>query len=268
MRILLAAKHAPEGRQPMGGVQSWCRTIASEFRQMGYEAITWGPEQPLPEGRFDLGIIANAEYTLPALDRCQSVVNVSHGIIPAEKPLDGVPLLFTSEGVREFWGKDGGIIRQPIDLAFWQPDRRAYRCGFVRYSYRAGLGFLRPLSSQFAQPFNHISWVTPEHARTWMQNGVLVFASGRAALEAAACGAAVVVCDYRRSYQGPLAAMLGEQQMLNNYSGRGGVEANPITVRDLIIQALKTDGSWWRYWVEQHHDARIIANQILETANA
>ena len=84
MRILLAAKHAPHGKRPIGGVQSWCRTVAQELIQRGHEAVTWGPEQPAPLGVFDLGVIANVGDTSRAFDWCQKTINVCHGIIPAE----------------------------------------------------------------------------------------------------------------------------------------------------------------------------------------
>src|SRR5690606_6899005 len=116
MRILLAAKHAPQGRRPIGGVQSWCRTIAAELARLGHDVETWGPELPLPEGRFDAGVIANAGDTGVVVEKCDRVLAVCHGIIPAEHPPEGVPVAYTSEGVRAHWGGEGQVLRQPIDL--------------------------------------------------------------------------------------------------------------------------------------------------------
>ena len=36
MRILIAAKHAPHGNRPIGGVQSWSRTICRELERRGH----------------------------------------------------------------------------------------------------------------------------------------------------------------------------------------------------------------------------------------
>lgn len=117
MRILLAAKHAPHGSRPIGGVQSWCRTVATELSRRGHEVETWGPEQSMPVARFDLGIIANVGDTSKVLYLCDKVLHVIHGIAPAEKPV-GKNVVFTSEEVRDHWGGTGAVIRQPIDIEF------------------------------------------------------------------------------------------------------------------------------------------------------
>src|SRR5688500_11603206 len=229
MRILLAAKHAPDGSRPIGGVQSWCRTVAAELRRCGHEALTWGPEQALPGGRFDVGLIANAGDTGVVTEKCDRALVVCHGIIPAEAPPAGVPVVFTSEGVRAHWDGTGRVIRQPIDLEFWSPggDRAA---GLVRYSYRGGLPWLADVSASLGLPYRHLRGVTPEQARDVLRNAACVLASGRAAVEAMACGVPVVICDHRSAYQGPLLDMDTMDARKRNYSGRGGTEPTPESV--------------------------------------
>lgn len=263
MRILLAAKHAPEGPRPIGGVQSWCRTVAAELCQRGHEVQMWGAEQSLPAGRFDLGIIANIADTRDAAGLCDQVVNVSHGIIKAEGPDRQFRCAFTSEGVRDYWQGAGAVIRQPIDTEFWFDSGRA-RSGLLRYSYRGGMPWLAGVAAEMGMTYTHISGVTAEEAREAMQGAACVLATGRAALEAAACGAPVVICDHRSTYQGPLIAVFGLTQARQNYSGREGFEPFPASAKGHIEFAMQEAG--WRDYVRQHHDVRMIVNQLLEIA--
>lgn len=263
MRVLLAAKHAPEGSRPIGGVQTWCRTVASQLRRMGHEATTWGPEQPLPAGRFDLGIIANAEDTAAVHGRCAQLLSVSHGVIAPERPLQGVPTVFTSEGVRDHWGGDGSVIRQPIDLDFWTPAGVERIC-LTRFSYRRGLDFLPRLADRMGVRFRHVASMTNVEARSMLRSSVCVLATGRAALEAMACGVPVVICDHRSAYQGPLLDPDTVGAMARNYSGRGGVEPTPELVAEAVQHAMGVRSL--RRHVEAHHDARQIVSQLLEAA--
>lgn len=265
MRILLAAKHAPEGSRPIGGVQSWCRTVAGELRRRGHQAVTWGPEQALPAGRFDVGIIANAGDARAAFGLCDRVLVVSHGIILAEKPPEGFPVAFTSEGVRDHWGRSGPIIRQPIDLDFWAPHTGSKnRNQLLRYSYRRGMGWLGEAAALLGMTFRHMDGVTHEQARAGFRSAACVLATGRAALEAMACGVPVVICDHRSAYQGPLLDADLAGAMTRNYSGRGGIEPTPGDVADAVQDAI-SDGHR-RDWVEAHHDVRVIVEQLLEAA--
>lgn len=259
MKILLAAKHHPEGRLKIGGVQSWMTTLAAEFRKMGHDATIWSPEFVRPKGPFDVGILSNASHTRCMAPQCAKVLGVSHGIIPDEKPIHGLSYAFTSEGVKRHWGGSGPVLRQPIDLGFWW-QAEGTREGVVRFSYRAGLPFLESLCRDMGHSFKHVKSATPVQAREALHKAACVLATGRAAVEAMACGAPVAICD-ERNYQGPLVAYSIPSQMAENYSGRGGVVATRETVKAAIENAIRA-GSQRRH-VEAHHDSRKIAEQIL-----
>ncbi len=263
MRVLLAAKHAPEGSRPIGGVQSWCRTVAGELRRIGHQAEMWGPEQALPAGRFDLGIVANAGDSCAALAHCDGVLVVCHGIIPAEAPPADLPAVFTSEGVRDHWGGVGAVIRQPIDLDFWSPGPR-HHAQLLRYSYRRGLGWLGEVAGGLGMTFRHLDGVDHAAARDALRGAGCVLATGRAALEAMACGVPVVICDNRSAYQGPLLDPDARGAMARNYSGRGGITPTPENVTEAVLEAM-AEGSM-RDWVAAHHDVRDIVPQLLEAA--
>jgi hypothetical protein len=240
-------------------VQSWCTTVASELRRIGHEVTNWGPELSLPAGRFDAGIIANAGDTGVALEKCDRVLAVCHGIIPAEQPPDGVPVAYTSECVRARWGGDGPILRQPIDLDFWTPGHGVRF--LTRFSYRRGLDFLPRLAERMGLQFRHVASLSQVEARAVLQSSACVLATGRAALEAMACGVPVVICDHRSAYQGPLLDPDTLGSMARNYSGRGGVVPRPGNVAEAVQHAMGV-GSL-RNHVEAHHDVRKVVGEIL-----
>ena len=262
MRILLAAKHAPHGSRPIGGVQSWCRTVANELTLRGYDVTTWGPEQGIPVGGFDLGIIANASDTSRAFAWCRKTLNICHGIIPAEKPATNDLTVFTSEEIRDHWHGEGPIIRQPIDTAFWSPGQWPLRINLTRFSYRAGLPFVRNIAQAMEMPYHHLRDQNENAVRNVLQKSGCVLATGRAALEAMSCDVPVVLCDHRSAYQGPLMDLDVLGAMTRNYSGRGGVTPTIKNVRDAIEMMMGSNT--WREHVLKHHDVVNIVDQLLD----
>jgi glycosyltransferase involved in cell wall biosynthesis len=263
MRVLLAAKFMPTGPRPIGGVQSWVATVVAELRRRGFEVVLWQPGFPALGGRFDLGILANWAHTAGLADACDRVLVVSHGIIPEERPPASVRVAFTSEGVREHWGLSGPIVRQPIDLDFWSP-ASGREPVLVRYSYRGGLPWLPEVAQALRLGFHHLRNVSHEQARDKLRGAACVLATGRAALEAMACGVPVVICDHRSAYQGPLLDFDVAGAIARNYSGRGGVEARPDSVSEAICEAIEQGSR--RSHVEKHHNAGRVVDQLLEAA--
>lgn len=263
MRILLAAKFMPTGPRPIGGVQSWVATVAGELARLGHEVVLWQPGFPALAGRFDLGILANWGHTEHLAAACDRALVVSHGIIAEEAPPAGLPVVFTSEGVRDYWGGDGAVIGQPIDLGFWAPSAPRGN-DLVRYSYRGGLAWLPNAAQALGMGFSHVRDVTHAEAREALSGAGCVLATGRAALEAMACGAPVVICDHRSAYQGPLLDPDAFGSRARNYSGRGGVAPDVRGVIEAVRKA-KAGGSM-RGHVEAHHDARVIVHKLLAVA--
>ncbi len=259
MRILLAAKHAPHGNSPIGGVQTWCRTVASELARRGHEVETWGPEQPLPVHSFDLGVIANVSDTSAVLDQCDRRIVVCHGIIPAERPFGGT-IVYTSEEVRDHWGGLGTILRQPIDLMFWSPRHNTPRY-LTRFSYRSGLGFVKQVAESLKLEYRHVRRADSRTVRAILRESACVLATGRAALETMACGIPVVLCDHRSAYQPALLDLNVGTAATRNYSGRGGFPPTQHTVREAVKYSMKR-GSMRRY-VEEHHNVVDIVDQLL-----
>lgn len=257
MNILFAAKYVPTGKRPIGGVQSWIRTVRAELERTGHECAEWEPGMTVPDVRFDLGIFANMGRTGHLTKLCDRAVCVSHGIINEEKPGLGMHTFCVSEGVRDHWGGGGAILRQPIDLGFWGRTG-ARRSGVVRFSYRTSPTLCEGAARALDEPYRQVSDASPGQARAILGSARVVFASGRAALEAMACGAPTVIYDHRSAYQGPLFDTDLERQMRNSYSGRGGKEP---TMQDLVDAAK---AAWSRRdWIEEHHDARKIVRELI-----
>lgn len=262
MRVLLAARYTIKQVQ-MGGVQSWIESVAAPMRADGHDVVTWGRGERTPVGAFDVGIFAHWAETGHLAPLCKRTVCVSHGPIAPEKPGPADRVYFTSEGVRDHWKGQGGIIRQPIDLDFWSP-AQARRILLTRHSYRRGLGFVPGLASKFNLQYRHVTKETYRGVREALRQSAVVLATGRAALEAMACGCAVVLADHRHQYMPPLMHTgTPEEWMRENYSARGGVEPNQENVYQACCDALKAGSQ--RSWVESNHDSKAIAERLLSS---
>lgn len=262
MKILLAAKHVPSGPRPIGGVQSWIRTVRAEIEALGHEVTEWQPGFDLPAEDFDRGIFANWRLTRHLAGRCLRTVNVCHGIIGAERPGEADRLLFVSEGVRDFWKLPGDILRQPIDLDFWSPGE-ADRKGAVRFSYRTSSTLCEAAAKALGLRYRQVQSAGPEQARKALRGAAVVFASGRAALESMACGAPTVIYDHRSAYQAPLMDTWLPRQIENSYSGRGGFSPTTKELIETASNLMAMGGEDGRAWVEKHHDARKIVQELM-----
>lgn len=260
MDVLLAAKYVPSGPRPIGGVQSWIATVRAELERRGHRVHEWQPGMQITRATFDLGILANMARTGGAAASCRRTICVSHGIISEEEPGPADLTFFVSEGVRTHWCGTGPILRQPIDLAFWRSEGVLTRSFAVRFSYRTSLTLCPEAAAMIGPlPYFHLRQANPAAARMALCGARIVFASGRAALEAMACGAPTVIYDHRNSYQGPLLATDLARQMRESYSGRGGT-LNPTLAQ--VVRAAE-GAQEARAWVERHHDVRSVVSRLL-----
>lgn len=274
MRVLLASLHTDEGKQKIGGVQTWNRTILRELVRRGHEVVQCEPRSlSRIKGEFHFGIVANITKFPDGIEhRCMRTVGVSHGIIPAERP---VPELvdrqcFVSEEVRMHWRGQGDIVRQPIDLAFWMPGSESEpRQLMLRHSYRQEDALSRKLAARLRLQYAETGRRSPEEVRRLLRRSALVLATGRAAVEAMACGAPTVIYDHRRDYQGPLLDSrwtgLAAQ---SNYSGRVlGADQRAPTLDELETCARKAISfmpQYWRAWARTNHDSVVVAAKLLK----
>ena len=263
MRILFAALHPPNGKNPIGGVQTWIVTLATYFQTIGHEVEVWGPELPLPGRRFDLGIFANTKKTMPAIDLCDQVLEFSHGIILAEKPSGKFPIAFTSEEVQDFWRLPGAIIRQPIDTNYWRDPIDFKGRGLVLYSYRCpDPSPFATLARQLGMSFSHLKKSTQGDIINTLCSAELVCASGRAALEALSCGTPTMIYDHRPYNGGAMLSPCLDVARHYNYSGRGPGRCSDLEVAHNAIAA----GSE-REYVLKWHKVSKIGREIIDACD-
>lgn len=264
MRILLAAKHPPGGELRFGGVQSWISTVAAEFHSRGALVEIWGPELAWPSGSFDIAVCAHfaAIGAGQAISSVGRILWISHGVVQDEAPPRDGTVAFTSEEVRGHWRRAGEILRQPIDLEFWKP-AADHRDALVFYSYRSesDLG-LSNLARRIGLKFSWLRDVDQEQARAQMRRAAIVCASGRAALEAMASGAPVLIFDHRPYNGRRMAEPDLERARASNYSGRSGFDPDETQLISMVTGAMKR-GSLTNY-AREHHDVRNIVDRIIE----
>ena len=224
-------------------------------------------------------------------------LQVCHGIVEPERPPSyprdsGAKTAYVSEEARDYWSFHEGylvqccapsiagkcvcpIILQPINLDFWKPDPSVrQRKRIVRYGYYKGClnETLQWLAPEIGYQYEHVSNATHHEARAKIREAALVIASGRSALEAAACGVPVLLADDRfyneqgGLIEGPLADVYPTSN-LANFSGRAA--GHPVTESFLQCEIrVAIESGPCRYLIEENHDSRKIAEQLLEAAVA
>jgi len=244
----------------MGGVQDWSITVGKQLERMGHTVKFWEPGKPEP-GFFDWGIFANKNHTAHLLANCDKTLLVSHGIIDEEEPCDADVVAAVSEEVKEKWGIDGPVIRQPIDVDFWSPSDEP-RSGVMRFSYRGGLREAKRAALRLKMPYAHNRRLSQPEALDLIRRSRCVLATGRSALQAMACNIPVVICDHRAAYMEPMMASDLSSQMRVNYSGRTGFSVDPIHLASMIREEMDSGGQ--RGHVVKHHHHEIITREIVE----
>jgi len=246
----------------MGGVASWISTVAARLSARGFPVSIWGPGDRIPRrGGFDIGIIANCRHTTVIAAYCENTLNVTHGVIDDEEPDARFRIVATSEEVRDFWSSNATVIRQPVDLDFWRPGGERKKI-LTLYSYRAQDDFGAAKAARLLGfEFRWVRGVDYAEARAALQESAVVCASGRAALEAMACDAPTLICDWRDYNGGPLLCGDLDDAMRRNYSGRGGGKPDAPSIAFGALLAMETQKP--REHVERHHDADKVAEELM-----
>lgn len=255
MKALIAGLYKPNGTRPIGGVQSWSLTVGQCLTKLGFEVTHWEYGDKDPEGRFDLGILHHWHRTKHLAEKCSKFVNVSHGIIPEEKPGVRMPI-YTSEEVQTHWGGGGWVLRQPIDTEFWRPGLQERRY-LTFFSYRNGFPFAQKLAKSKGLEYMHLRGKTPIECRDILQQSEYVIASGRALLEAMSCGAKCILADNRK-YMGPKFHENIITSRKLNYSGRGGVTPTYENLSEALASAEDM-----RWYVLSIHNYKDIARRLM-----
>jgi len=235
---------------------------------------------------FDLGIVSPNVCFGRVRKLCRRVVNVSHGIVDLEAPVAGADhYVYISEEAERHWrharnlmgdGWKDSVIRNAIDLSRYypvEPPRKRVEC-IAHFSNYDELPGLAEVCLERGIRFHRIKHKPYPVVLEQLNDADLVFAVGRSALEAMACGREVAFCD-NRSYYGVDGAALADglasevyrQARFNNCSGRwAGHQWGPHSYIKCAIDLYSEDAAWSnRELVAGSHDHRRIAEKILRT---
>ena len=300
MNILLTCQNLVE----RAGSKQYCHALASAWRdQHEVTVAAWGPaDGPMGqdmkevahkvvhiddlEGSFDLGIVSPSVCFERAAECCDTIINVSHGIVELEAPVKGADhYVYISEEAERHWrharhlmgdGWRDSVIRNPIDLSRYypvEPPRKRVECIAHFSNYDELPGLAEVCKSRHIR-FHRIKHQPYPVVLEQLNDADLVFAVGRSALEAMACGREVAFCDNRNYYNvdgaalaDGLASEVYRHARFNNCSGRwAGHQWGPRTYIAGAIDLYNEDAAWAnRGLVVGSHDHHRIANKLLRT---
>jgi len=218
LRILLTNNHLV---QP-GGSETWTLTVATELVRRGHEAVVFAPESgpfaetfPCPVvdaetlaglGTFDLALVNHNSTFSAARAVAPTLIMTCHGTYPPlEQPVPRADAYVAiSEEVQSHMGDMGypaTVIRNPIDCSVFAPTSP------IRPSIERVLSLCQgePANQLLAQVCERQDWSLRTIANEKRELGIerllndadLVVGLGRSAMEAMACGRAVLVLDSR-----------------------------------------------------------------------
>lgn len=289
MRVLLANNHMAL----LGGTETWTYTMAHELSRQGHEVdvFTFEPGyvsdmcKPFsrvvakPDGKYDV-LIINHHTCLEALQEVPGYkIFTSHGPAGLENAKAGADayVSVSEETQRKLHaaGFDSTVIRQPIDLDRFAPDKELHdepqRILALSKSH-IGAEWVKlaahTIGAEMAwlRGWDRARWDMPEQ----INNADIVVSCGRGAVEAMACGRAVLNFDYRLYNSKALCDGWVVPDTIDtihsaNYSGRGfGIEVDGAQqIADGLQYYSAAMGPANRKLAEEHHDVKNIARQYL-----
>lgn len=296
MKILLTVENTNE----RAGSKQYVHALASAYAEEGHEVVVASLHPQLgPMGKdilaiagvklfainelvgetplFDVGIISPACCFLPAKYLCAQTIQITHGILLPEAPLEAADFnVFVSEEARQHWGIDGAIIRNPIDTNRYAPagPPRSKLRVVAHFSNYDDILNLQIACDQLGVRINRVKHQAYPEVIQLLTDADMIFAVGRSAYEAMSMGREVVFCDNRNYYGdfGSLGDGLASQVygMAREYncSGRWGKYDWSVEEFISILDAYdERSGQANRQVIIHEHDHRAIANELLEVAN-
>ncbi len=300
MRILLTIENAVE----IAGSKQWVHAIASAWAEehevvvgslrpfigpMGDDIMkipnvtlatigtmygSMAMDELIP--KFDLGIISPACCYLPTYDMCKQTIQVTHGVVDAEAPVEAADFnVFVSEEARDHWGIDGPVIRNPIDTSRYRTilAPRHKLKNVAHFSNYDDIEALQEACIQMGVQLHRVKHKGFDEVIEMLTDADMIFAVGRSAYEAMSLGREVVFCDNRSYYnvEGSLgdgfASQCYYEARANNCSGRWGVYQWDVCDFIKIMRAYDRDSAYAnRQLIIDHHDHRAIAAELLEVA--
>lgn len=237
------------------------------------------------QGRFDVGIISPASCVASTRVFCTTQIQVIHGIVEPEAPVKGVDhYVYISEEAQRRWlprrqEQDrpefrDSVIRNAVDLNRYYPTsapRKKVEC-VAHFSNYSEMPELKRVCEELGIRFHRIKDKPYEEVLRLLNDADMVFAVGRSAYEAMACGREVVFCDNRSYYDNDdvplgdgLASWTYYQSQFSNCSGRYHREAYTANQFHREINRYDARMAWTnRTIIANEHDHRMIAKQLLD----
>lgn len=287
MRFLVGNYHL----HTIGGSESFTHAIAEELLRRGHEVDLYAPASFRSEYAEDLGLELNAlhgdyDFALvshyPVVDMVLEkfsylegrIIQTCHGLIPTlEKPNPWARLVVISEEIQHVHG--GTLVRNGVNLDRFKPSHPLPEKPERLLSLSQSEEFNTQLSLiceergiEFRKRNKHVNPIFRiEEEIKWAD---IVVGIGRSAIEAMACGRAVLVADHR-PYQAALTdgwAAIGrgdhEYMISCNYSGR---RLSAVLSQEYVAATLKlyaqARGHCARGLAEKYHNIRDAVDKYL-----
>lgn len=276
MRILLSNHSLFK----LGGSETWVRTMYDELSKE-HEVHVWTPIHHLwkdipdfnPRLTYDVGILNHSQCVKHLSSASiKRRIFTSHGVIPQpEWPIPGCDVYVAvseevQQNMRERWGIDSVVIRNPINLQRFRSTRHVNdTLQRVLFLSNYGWGVMESLEAGTrGYDYRHVGG---EHRIEAVEKVInwadLVVGLGRSVYEAMACGRNVVVFDYQGAD-----GFVDEETILKyrqkNCSGRTNrIKFDPGLLRQELAKYDPHLGAKLRVYTEQHHDVRNIAQEYL-----
>lgn len=279
MKFLLANNHMPS----IGGSESFTREFAHELVRRGHSVRVIDATGKLwvshneNEGPFDAAFLSHNTtvdlvvqgYDIP-LDRIiQTIHGRAHRLEkPSQRPIRFVAV---SQELGEMY--DCPVIMNGVNLEKFRPGKKEHRVLSMCQSDRFN-AMLKPICESEGYEFQ----ARNKHTNpTWaiqdeMATAEVVIGLGRSAIEAMACGCAVIVADDREYqgalYDGVITEGTYHELAKANFSGRRYGDRPDAELLLIALQSIQSlNGARCRWLAEQHHDIRQQVGRYLQLIN-
>lgn len=283
MVILITAQKLDE----LGGSQTFTFTIAKELISRGYE-VEYATERDGLVGKklkelgakkrrsrrnYDL-VVVNQHTNLELIEELNGrKVQIVHGVIEDEKPIEGIEHVAVSEEIAKKYGIET-VINQPVDLEVFKPTSKPTKEGKILslcQGEKANETLEAIAKKNKWQLTKHAKFANPttDVAKAINESDVVV-SYGRGVIESLACGRPVVVYDsrdYTPAYSDGCIEREADivRSRACNFSGRSSQTVpTPEQIESQIKQALHmtwlTDG--YRKYAEAYHDVKTVVDVL------
>lgn len=247
-------------------------------RRLG-NTVTRADLSQTPKGWYEAAFVNHWPCldVISPLGIAQKVVLTLHG--PAhrlERPKRGADIYVSvSEEIQRAASEDGflsEVIRNGVDLSRFSPRRplspTLRRVGLLSNYRRAEKGVAMACEIAGCEFMGIGGSSYREDVASAINECDLIVSVGRGAMEAMACGRALVIYDNRGYYpnttDGYFTPAIGHTSRGCNYTGRAlKVPVTPHSLADLLMQYDASHGPVNREYCEQHHDVRDQVGRYL-----